>query len=43
MQIVRAGIDVGICGEMAGDACYTAILLGLGVDKFSVYVCYCLI
>ncbi|GHT54745.1 phosphoenolpyruvate-protein phosphotransferase [Endomicrobiia bacterium] len=32
----RAGIDVGICGEMAGDARYTAILLGLGVDKFSV-------
>ncbi|GHT45134.1 hypothetical protein AGMMS49936_01890 [Endomicrobiia bacterium] len=32
----RAGIDVGICGEMAGDACYIAILLGLGVDKFSV-------
>ncbi|MDR3124327.1 MAG: phosphoenolpyruvate--protein phosphotransferase [Endomicrobium sp.] len=29
-------IEVGICGEMAGDPYYTAILLGFGLDEFSV-------
>jgi phosphotransferase system enzyme I (PtsI) len=31
-----AGIDVGVCGEMAGDPNYTALLLGMGLDEFSV-------
>ncbi|GHT24299.1 phosphoenolpyruvate--protein phosphotransferase [Endomicrobiia bacterium] len=32
----KAGIDVGMCGEMAGDPYYTPVLLGLGLDEFSV-------
>ena len=32
----RAEINVGMCGEMAGDSYYTPILLGLGLDEFSV-------
>lgn len=32
----NAGIDVGMCGEMAGDPFYTPLLLGLGLDEFSV-------
>lgn len=32
----KAGIDVGMCGEMAGDPSYTPILLGFGLDEFSV-------
>jgi phosphotransferase system enzyme I (PtsI) len=32
----EAGIDVGMCGEMAGDPYYTPVLLGLGLDEFSV-------
>lgn len=31
-----AGIDVGMCGEMAGDPVYTMLLLGMGLDEFSV-------
>lgn len=31
----RAGIWVGMCGEMAGDIVMTAILVGLGLDEFS--------
>ena len=30
-----AGKNVGMCGEMAGDPAYTAVLLGLGLDEFS--------
>ncbi|NYZ17865.1 phosphoenolpyruvate--protein phosphotransferase [Azospirillum sp. RWY-5-1] len=32
---LRAGIPVGVCGEMAGDPRYTALLLGLGVRELS--------
>jgi phosphotransferase system enzyme I (PtsI) len=32
----KAGKWVGMCGEMAGDATVTRILLGLGLDEFSV-------
>ncbi len=31
----EAGIDVGMCGEMAGDPCYTPLLIGLAVDHLS--------
>lgn len=30
-----AGIDVAMCGEMAGDPYYTTLLLGMGLDEFS--------
>ncbi|MDX1514781.1 MAG: phosphoenolpyruvate--protein phosphotransferase, partial [Gammaproteobacteria bacterium] len=33
----RAGIPVAMCGEMAGDAVYTRLLLGLGLREFSVH------
>lgn len=33
----RAGIPVAICGEMAGDARYTRLLLGMGLMEFSVH------
>lgn len=32
----KAGKWVGICGEMAGDPTFTRILLGMGLDEFSV-------
>ncbi|MDR1942440.1 MAG: phosphoenolpyruvate--protein phosphotransferase [Endomicrobium sp.] len=32
----KAGIEVGMCGEMAGDPFYTPALVGLGLDDFSV-------
>ena len=31
----RAGIDVNVCGEMAGDERMTAILVGLGIRELS--------
>ncbi|ABI58804.1 MULTISPECIES: phosphoenolpyruvate--protein phosphotransferase [Nitrosomonas] len=33
----KAGIPVSICGEMAGDAKYTRLLLGMGLRQFSMY------
>jgi len=32
----KHGLWVGVCGEMAGDPCLTALLMGLGVDELSV-------
>jgi phosphotransferase system enzyme I (PtsI) len=31
----RAGVPVGMCGEMAGDTRYTRLLLGIGLREFS--------
>ncbi|MHC4480801.1 MAG: phosphoenolpyruvate--protein phosphotransferase [Planctomycetota bacterium] len=30
------GIEVGLCGEMASEVVYTVLLLGLGIDHFSI-------
>jgi phosphotransferase system enzyme I (PtsI) len=32
----RAGIPVGICGEMAGESLYSVVLVGMGVEELSV-------
>ncbi len=32
-----AGIEVGLCGEMAGDISYLPLLIGLGLDQLSMY------
>ena len=34
---MRAGIPVTMCGEMAGDVRYTRLLLGLGLQEFSMH------
>ena len=31
----KAGIEVAMCGEMAGEPVYTMVLLGLGIDVLS--------
>ena len=31
----KEGIPVAMCGEMAGDPCYTRLLLGMGLREFS--------
>jgi phosphotransferase system enzyme I (PtsI) len=33
----RAGKPVAVCGEMAGDASMTRMLLGLGLTEFSMH------
>ena len=32
----RAGIPVSLCGEMASDVMYATLLVGLGIDQFSI-------
>ncbi|MDR2644821.1 MAG: phosphoenolpyruvate--protein phosphotransferase [Endomicrobium sp.] len=32
----KAGIKVAMCGEMAGETKYTSVILGMGLDEFSV-------
>jgi phosphotransferase system enzyme I (PtsI) len=33
----RVGVPVAVCGEMAGDARLTRLLLGLGLTEFSMH------
>ncbi|MDR0701816.1 MAG: phosphoenolpyruvate--protein phosphotransferase [Azoarcus sp.] len=33
----RAGLPVSVCGEMAGNAAYTQLLLGMGLRSFSMH------
>ena len=33
---VEAGVPVSICGEMAGESSYAALLLGLGIKELSI-------
>jgi phosphotransferase system enzyme I (PtsI) len=33
----KAGIDVAVCGEMAGDTKFTRLLLGMGLREFSMH------
>ncbi len=33
----RAGLDVAVCGEMAGNPDYTKLLLGMGLRQFSMH------
>jgi len=33
----KAGIDVAVCGEMAGDVKLTRLLLGMGLKEFSMH------
>jgi phosphotransferase system enzyme I (PtsI) len=35
-EVHKAGIKVAMCGEMAGDPKYTPVILGMGLDEFSV-------
>ena len=39
----KAGIPVAVCGEMAGDAKLTRLLLGLGLRQFSMHPAHLLV
>jgi phosphotransferase system enzyme I (PtsI) len=36
-QADKLGIPVSVCGEVAGDPCYTRLLLALGLREFSMH------